>query len=59
MEKLLSSKRTTKRKQNNKKKKKPVTWNDFTRDELIDIAKRYQEINGDLGPIKKKSEWNI
>ncbi|MGZ9413869.1 hypothetical protein [Mycoplasma sp. 1012] len=54
----LSSKRTSKRKVSTKKVKKPrqITWDDFTREELIDIAKRYKEINGDLGPINKKKE---
>ncbi|MGZ9414652.1 hypothetical protein ACR34G_03545 [Mycoplasma sp. 480] len=54
----LSTKRTSKRKQGTKKIKKPrqITWDDFTREELIEIAKRYKEINGDLGPINKKKE---
>ena len=29
------------------KKQKQITWNDFTREELIEIAKRYKEITED------------
>lgn len=36
------------------RKEKPITWDDFTKEELIEIAKEYQRIQDEIAKEKKK-----